>query len=466
MVRRSQLTQQVLHHITALLLLPTLLMAVVPAMPAMAQESVGQSPVTQLVQFHPAVTEAERDATITAMGGALVSWLPALHVAEVALPAGAVVAADAFPSVVYSEPDAAVVGGFYIPADPDTSNPNRSYAPRLLGAFEGWDISLGSSDVIIAVLDTGVDLTHPEFAGKLVPGYDFVNNDDDPSDDFGHGTHVAGIAAAAVNGAGMVGLCPSCKLMPVKVLNGSNRGTWYNVSRGITYAVDNGARVINLSLGSAVGSLTLQNALNYATEQGVVVVAAAGNSNSDRLQYPAAYANVVAVSATNPSDARWAASNYGEHIDLSAPGETIYSTVPGAIAGEAAYAYISGTSMAAPHVAALAGLLFSQVPERTGAQVIDVMLSSAKDLGEIGADRYYGVGRIDVLAALQVAAPPVATTPPDDGEEPIEEEPGGNNGGTDDSDPGDSDPGDSDPGAGETDPNAPTAFVYIAFAAR
>jgi thermitase len=249
--------------------------------------------------------------------------------------------------------------------------------------------------------------------------------------------------------------------MPVKVLNGSNRGTWYNVSRGITFAVDNGAKVINLSLGSAVGSLTLQNALNYATDQGVVVVAAAGNSNSDRLQYPAAYTNVVAVSATNPSDERWAASNYGEHIDLSAPGETIYSTVPGATAGDAAYAYISGTSMAAPHVAALAGLLFSQVPERTGAQVIDVMLSSAKDLGEAGADRYYGVGRIDVLAALQVAAPPDTTTPPDTGEEPIEEEPGGNNGGTDDGDPDV-----TDPGTGETDPNAPTAFVYIALATR
>jgi subtilisin family serine protease len=117
--------------------------------------------------------------------------------------------------------------------------------------------------------------------------------------------------------------------------------------------------------------------------------------------------------------------------------------------------------MAAPHVAALAGLLFSQVPERTGAQVIDVMLSSAKDLGEAGADRYYGVGRIDVLAALQVAAPPDTTTPPDTGEEPIEEEPGGNNGGTDDGDPDV-----TDPGTGETDPNAPTAFVYIALATR
>jgi thermitase len=147
----------------------------------------------------------------------------------------------------------------------------------------------GSQQIIIAVVDSGIKLNHPEFKGRLVAGYDFSNKDAVPDDDSGHGTHVAGIVAAALdNGEGVAGVCPNCALMPVKVLNENNLGSWSQLARGILFAVDNGARVLNLSLGASTSSETLASAIDYAIESGVIVIAAAGTFNSDEPFYPAA----------------------------------------------------------------------------------------------------------------------------------------------------------------------------------
>jgi len=223
-----------------------------------------------------------------------------------------------------------------------------------------------------------------------------VNDDDDPADDQGHGTHVAGIAAAAINnGQGIAGIAGQSLILPVKVLNENNQGTWADVAEGIIYAVDQGARVINLSLGSTADSSTVHDAVLYAWSHNVVIVAAAGNDGTTTPYYPAAYAEVIGVSATTPDDVRAGFSSYGTHISVAAPGATIYSTTPGN-----SYSFKSGTSMAAPHVSGLAALLLAQDGSRTNAEVRQIIEQSADDLGAPGWDEEYGYGRVNAYKAV------------------------------------------------------------------
>lgn len=256
------------------------------------------------------------------------------------------------PSVDFAEPN------FIGHADMTPNDPSWSsqWGPQKVSAPSAWDVTQGSSSVIIAVVDTGVDLNHPDLASKIVTGYDYVNLDSTPQDDNGHGTHVAGIAAAVTNNStGIAGMCPNCKIMPVKVLNSSGSGTYANIASGIRYAADHGAKVINMSLGGTSGSTSLSDAVNYANSKGVLQACAAGNSNTSAASYPAYYSACVAVAATDSSDYRASFSNYGSWVDTSAPGVSIYATY-----WNDTYKSLSGTSMATPHVAGLAGLLFSQ----------------------------------------------------------------------------------------------------------
>jgi subtilisin family serine protease len=247
-----------------------------------------------------------------------------------------------------------------------------------------------------------VKLDHPEFAGRVVAGYDFVNDDDQPDDDMGHGTHVAGIIAAALdNGQGVAGVCPNCRLMPVKVLNENNVGTWSQLTQGILFAVDNGARVINMSLGATIPSETLATAVQYAQDHSVLVVAAAGNNSSDAPFYPAALDGVIAVGATTNTGERWSRSNYGSYIDLVAPGALIYSTYFDLNNLYHGYTYMSGTSMAAPFVSGVAGLLLSANPTLTTQELTDAMISSAENLGAAGWDADFGNGRVNAFNALK-----------------------------------------------------------------
>jgi thermitase len=267
-------------------------------------------------------------------------------------------------------------------------------------AEKGWKVSKGSDQVVIAVLDTGVQSNHPDLKGKLTTGTNIVNEGTDPDDDVGHGTHVSGIIGASVNnGEGVAGVSWYNKIMPVKVLDSSGAGSTYSVAQGIIWAVDHGAKVINMSLGNYAQADFLHDAIKYAYEHDVVMIAASGNDNTDRPGYPAAYPEVFAVAATNSSKEKASFSNYGDYIDVAAPGDSIASTYPGS-----QYAALSGTSMASPHVAALAGLIRSVNPELSNVEVMEIMRKSAIDLGDKGKDNYFGYGEIDVDKALHAAS--------------------------------------------------------------
>jgi len=266
-------------------------------------------------------------------------------------------------------------------------------------AERGWNVSRGSEGVVVAVVDTGVQRDHPDLRGKLVEGLNIIDRTSPPEDDVGHGTHVAGIVAANVNnGEGVAGLSWYNRIMPIKALDDTGAGSTYSVAEGIIWATDHGAKVINLSLGNYASAQFLHDAIRYAYDRDVVLVAASGNDNTDRPGYPAAYPEVFAVGATNYESNRASFSNYGSYVDAAAPGETIPSTYTGS-----QYAALSGTSMASPHVAALAALIRSANPELSNRDVMAIMKRTARDLGAKGPDDQFGSGQVDAARALGAA---------------------------------------------------------------
>lgn len=277
----------------------------------------------------------------------------------------------------------------------------------LIGMEQSWDISEGSSDVIVAVVDTGVDMNHPEFKGKLVEGYNVLKDNNYPMDDNGHGTHVSGIIAAKTNNKdGIAGMTWKSKLMPVKAIGADGSGSAVDIAQGIYWATDHGADVINLSVGNYTSSAALKEACRYAFDHNVVLVAASGNDASDQPSYPAAYDEVLSVAAVDHLKERADFSNYGDYVDVAAPGVDIPSTY---IYSD--YASLSGTSMACPHVTALAALVRSVHHGMKNSDVMDVIRSSALDLGPPGPDKLYGHGMIDVNHTLKQLQAETAKTP-------------------------------------------------------
>ena len=250
---------------------------------------------------------------------------------------------------------------------------------------EAWNTTRGAG-ARIAIVDTGAAVRHPDLKRKIVATRDFKHGDRTVEDSAGHGTHVAGTAAAATdNGKGVAGGCPGCKLVIAKVFS-PDEGFDFAIAKGIAWSADKDAEVINCSFGGPGRSEAMKRAIDYAARKGAVVVGAAGNGNTSNAYYPAAYPSVIAVAATNKNDRRAPFSNRGSWVDVAAPGVEILSTVPGG------YDRFGGTSMAAPHVSALAGLLASQGRGRMA--IRDRILSTALDLGPGGRDPYYGKGRI------------------------------------------------------------------------
>ncbi len=280
--------------------------------------------------------------------------------------------------------------------DPNDTYYSNQWGPQDIFAPLAWNITTGSPNVIVAIVDTGVDYTHPDIAPNYCGGgYDFINGDNDSVDDNGHGTHVAGIAAGVTNnGIGIAGISQSC-IMAEKVLNSAGSGSYSAVANGIIHAANNGAKVISMSLGGSFSSYTLQNAVNYAWNKGVLIVAAAGNENSGKISYPAAYPNVMAISALDPGDGFAYYSNHGKKIELAAPGTDIYSTLMGG-----GYGYKTGTSMATPFVSGSAALVLSKNGTLTNSQVRKILDNSAVDLGASGRDPYFGYGKVNVYGAL------------------------------------------------------------------
>lgn len=269
----------------------------------------------------------------------------------------------------------------------------------MINAERGWEISRGNEEVIIAVIDTGVDLNHQDFKGQLVPGYNALNDSNDPSDDNGHGSHVAGIISASTNNRlGIAGVSWNNKIMPIKAIDADGTGTSFDIAKGVRWAVDHGAKVINMSVGNYHPSGVLLDSIRYAHNKGVVLVAASGNDNTNQPSYPAAYPEVISVAAVDPYAHRASFSNFGRHIDVAAPGVDIPSVY---LNNE--YAALSGTSMACPHVAGLAGLILSVAPELNNQEVREIIQSTAKKVEGDGRDDLYGHGIIDVSKALRTA---------------------------------------------------------------
>ena len=283
----------------------------------------------------------------------------------------------------------------------------RTTAGADIKARPAWDRTKGSSEVVIAILDTGVDMSHPELANKVVStGRDFVNNDMDATDDNSHGTFVAGVAAAETdNDEGIAGVAWDCRVLPVKVMDADGYGYYGDLVDGILWAADNGARVINLSLGGDEPDLALEEACRYAFEKNVVIVAACGNESGPVI-YPAAYDQyVMAVSATDYADAWASFSNSGPQVDVAAPGIDILGPVPQWYAGPdyLPYAFGDGTSAAAPHVAGLAALLFSAKSWLAAGDLMNVIRYTADDVNgatDPGRDDFIGYGRINMERAL------------------------------------------------------------------
>jgi thermitase len=363
--------------------------------------------------------------------GRVAGYQPALQAYRVALQPGVSLAAAiellrARPEVRYAEPNY-LLRAAAIPNDPYFRAPQ--WAPEKVQADLAWDIWRPRAPVTLALVDTGVNYTHPELApvllrsGSAVLGHNTLANTDDARDDNGHGSHCAGIAAARINNrtgiAGIAGWTPAVstsgnfvQVLPVKALDATGWGTQASVADGIVWAADHGARVINLSVGGSETSETLQNAVQYAWGKGCVLAAAAGSDGTADILYPAGYEHVLPVAATDARDTLASVSNYGPWIPVAAPGVNIFSTWLGT-----GYVSNSGTSMATPHVAAEAAAILAQNPSLANSQVAALITANVDPYTPDGNRSLApGAGRINVYRALLAAGgagpppPPVAPT--------------------------------------------------------
>ncbi|WP_174728994.1 PA14 domain-containing protein [Mesobacillus harenae] len=293
--------------------------------------------------------------------------------------------------VLYAEPDYKIKLT-RVPSDPRYQS---QWHLKKVEAEKAWDQTRGSNKITVAVVDDGIDLNHEDLIGKIVSPYDAVYNTSEYVTVGKHGTHVAGIIAATMdNGIGGTGIAPSVKIMPINIFAGDSAKT-SDLIEAIGYAVNNGANIINLSLGSPEYSRALDEAIQEANRQGVIIVASAGNDSSNLKFYPASLPNVISVSSTDSYDQLSSFSNFGYNIDFAAPGTSILSTFP-----NNNYGYMSGTSMASPLVAGIAALVWSQCSECTSEQIQSKLKNSVDDLGAAGWDPYYGYGRINADIAL------------------------------------------------------------------
>jgi len=297
--------------------------------------------------------------------------------------------------------------GAAVPNDP--SYASQWYLAKI-NASMAWDVSRGNSGEVVAVVDSGVDSTHPDLSGKLAAGWNFLAANEDTSDVLGHGTAVAGaVAAMTDNLAGISGLAWNNRIMPLVVLNSSNYASYSNIAAAIIWAADHGARAINVSIGGTSASSTLQSAVDYAWSKGAVVFASAMNSATSTPAYPAACDKVVAVASTTESDTLASFSNYGTWIDVTAPGTSILTTRRG---GD--YSYWQGTSFSSPLVAGAAALMWSANPKLSPSALVDLLRANTDDLGAPGFDATYGYGRLNAYKAVQAALSSVSydTSPP------------------------------------------------------
>lgn len=389
-----------------------------------------------LVKFKPSFSEEMREATVVAYQARKIRRIPRIDIYQLQTPEN--VSVEEMLYLLEQNPDVeyAVLNHIrYLaitPNDPLFSqqyalyNPGQAVPPGSpqgierpdIKAREAWEETMGDEDIIIAILDTGVDFDHPDLDAKILTnGYDFVNDDSDPTDDNGHGTLVAGIAAAETNNdEGIAGVAWNCKILPIKIADAAGIIDVATEVLGIERAVQSGAHVINLSIAGPGYSQAERDAIRDAVDNGVVVVAAAGNVGAG-TEYPAAYDECMAVAATDMDDLRTGWSNYGPEIDVAAPGEGIVGPVPTWFWGPGSFPYASadGTSLSAPHVAGLAALIISIKGMEEGDVLLDengilivedvmnIICYTADDVNYAtysGRDDFIGYGRINMERAL------------------------------------------------------------------
>ena len=392
-----------------------------------------------IVKFKTGVSEAARSNVVKAQGGLLAQKL---RVANYYLVTVKEIEKDTVPKTVAAlSKDPAVAQAqpnFYRYADMTPNDPFYVYQWNLpkIQMPSAWDINAGLA-ITVAVVDTGVAYEDyaqfkvaPDLASTMfVPGWNFINNNAHANDDNAHGTHVAGTIAQTTNNAlGTAGIAYQALVMPLKVLNADGVGQDDWVASAIVWAADNGAKVINLSLGSESPSGILEDAVNYAHDKGAVVVAAAGNGSTGNLSYPAAYPNVIAVGAVRYDETKSGYSNYGTGLSVVAPGGDLSvdqnnDGYPDGVLQQTfdptsknpadfAYWFFQGTSMATPHVSGVAALLWARGVATTPDQIRNALQQTAKDLGQPGWDPTYGYGLIQARAALDWTLPPTVTPTP------------------------------------------------------
>jgi subtilisin family serine protease len=357
------------------------------------------------VKFKAGASETDKQRSLGWAGAHIVGEIPQIGVKIVELPpqASETAQARAFGQqghVEFAELDG-IVRPAMVPNDP--RYPTSWHLPKV-GCPEAWDTTVGSANIVIAILDSGVEGTHPDLADKLVPGWNFYDNNADTSDFYGHGTGVAGVASASGNNAaGVASVAWGCSIMPLRVSNPSGCATWSTLASAITWAADHGARVANASFGYS-DSTSVTSAAQYLASRGGVLTFSAGNEATFSSAADNPY--VLTISASDQSDAIASWSNTGNNIDLAAPGVSVTTTTPGGTYGAG-----SGTSFSAPVVAGVAALVMSANPSLTAAQVQDVLKQSADDLGPPGWDPQYGWGRVNAARAVAMAATVPAPTP-------------------------------------------------------
>lgn len=439
------------RRLAVLALLLSLIAATgLPAADAGAQEQLPPSPPAVqpgefapgriLVGWNQGAGRAAQAELLAGQGWQVLHRIDELNVAVVTVPQGeelaAVAAAQADPTVAYAEPDylAAAAGAFALPAQqtapplsaqgvqPNDTFWNAQWSLRRMQAPLAWTLNQGALAVTVAVVDSGIDLSHPEFAGRLQPGFDYVEWDSVPQDQFGHGTHVSGvIAAAGNNGRGVAGSAWNVKLVPLRVLDRNGLGTASNIAQAIVAAANRRVQVINLSLALSGPSAAVQNAIIGAVNNDCLVVAATGNDSQAgfppaAVSYPAAYPEVIAVAAATRWDERAPYSNGGPQVELAAPGgeagDPVYST-----SLNGGYAMLYGTSIAAAHLSGAASLLRSYAPQWSAAAVRDALRNTADKVGSApyvaGRNDGLGYGRVNAAAALRWSIPPTFGMTPD-----------------------------------------------------
>jgi hypothetical protein len=367
---------------------------------AWAQQS---NRVPVLIGFNHRPGPAE-EALVRSVGGSVKYTYHLVPGIAASLPENAIEALRRNPNIATIEPD-----GLFHKIDAELDN---TWGVKRVGAGTVHTAGNKGLNVKVAIIDSGIDYTHQDLIGNYAGGFDFVNNDADPMDDDGHGTHVAGTVAARDNDVGVVGVAPEAKLYILKVLNASGSGSFSDIIKALQWVVDNGIKITNNSYGSSgdPGAL-VKAAFDNSYAAGVLHIAAAGNSGAcagknDSVGYPAKYASVVAIAATDQSNARTCWSSTGAAVELSAPGVTIKSTKMGG-----GYIEFSGTSMASPHVTGVAALLMGTGVPLSNTEIRSVLTSTAQDLGAAGRDSLYGYGLVNAAAAVAAVSSPPAPTP-------------------------------------------------------